>query len=91
MTLRERLSDWFGHMFMTDAKADEMVRKDITEAQDRLNKSFLAYGDQCADRVHWDYVAFQRGNALRAIEAATRDGKSGTARKINRMAREALK
>jgi len=29
--------------------------------------------------------------ALEAIEAATRDGKSGTARKINRMAREALK
>ena len=35
-------------------------------------------------------MAVSRWDALRAIEAATSTGKSGTARKINRMAMEAL-
>ena len=38
----------------------------------------------------WFDLALRRRDALEAIAAATRNGKSGTARKVHRMASEAL-
>jgi hypothetical protein len=75
MTLRERLADWISGGALTRA------RKEGRDFYDALAPAV----------VHHSERAIGARAALRAIEAATASGKSGTARKINRMAREALK
>jgi hypothetical protein len=78
MTLRERLADWISGGA-------------LTRAQDQCAEWKEAFGIEYDEHQATWSRAVTRLDKLRAIEAATRYGKFGTARKINRMAREALK
>lgn len=85
MTFREKLADWISGGALTrarewseyEAKLARRAEKRASDWQD--NAAILAL------RCH------KAHDALDAIADATDGGKSGTAIKINRMAREALK
>jgi hypothetical protein len=78
MTLREKLADWISGGKLTEARnglADARIELEI-----RRNELRHAYD-------FWDVAE----TTVRDILVATEHGKSGTAKKIARMAREGLR
>lgn len=77
MTFRERLADWISGGALSEAYEDR------NDAQHYENKNFAA-------AEHLSTKVSKYDAAIRDIMRATADGKSGTAQKIYRMAKEAL-
>jgi hypothetical protein len=81
MTFREKLADWISGGSVTLAKSQ---RIDLLKTINRMER---VREDELRREVRaWN----KRESAIRRILAATENGKSGTAQKIARIAREAL-
>lgn len=86
MTFRELIADWISGGALTRANSES---DDYFNAWQDTEKKLMADA-----RIDKTAIILERDtyrNALARIEYATRNGKSGTAIMINRMAREALK
>jgi hypothetical protein len=78
MTPREKLADWISGGKLAEA------RKEASNSYAVASLNFAAWLSMARREYH-------RRTTLEAILAATKDGKSGTAKKVARMAREGLK
>lgn len=85
-TLRERLADWISGGALSDyigqAVAAKLGAVKAAQATMQTPNDFIR-------RLEVSYT--KRSRALTVILAATENGKSGTAQKVARIAREALK
>lgn len=77
MTFRERLADWISGGALSEA------REDVVNRESDYMRVMECFKD-CSGRLD------SRHKALHRIMVETADGKSGTAQKIHRMAKEAL-
>jgi hypothetical protein len=84
MTRRERLADWISGGALSRAQN----AKDRAEQLEQLSRQTADYAFEAAGG--YCMTVQTRTKTLRAIITATDNGKSGTARKINRIARGGL-